>query len=254
MNRRGRSALTQRLRYANKSNRETKPDESAQTWLQLTRGNKTVLPSRFKHEDVRASDNMLEIFIEKFSEKGQIVFDPFAGFGTTLLIAEEMGRASYGIEYSQVKVNYVRELLVHPEHLIHGDSRSLLEYDLPNFDLCLTSPPYTNEQDTENPFVDYRQKGFDYRSYLKEMGHIFSQVAQKLNPSGHVVIEAANLKKQGHVTTLAWDIAQEVSNILHFEGETVIAWDRYGYGYNHSYCLVFSKKYNSPQMKADKRD
>jgi hypothetical protein len=55
------------------------------------------------------------------------------------------------------------------------------------------------------------------------------------------VIEAANLKKQGSVTTLAWDIAREVSRMLHFEGEIVIGWDRYGYGYNHSYCLVFSK-------------
>jgi hypothetical protein len=135
----------------------------------------------------------------------------------------------------------VRGLLAHPEHLIHGDSRELLEYDLPTFDLCLTSPPYTNEMDKENPFVDYRQKGFDYPSYLRGINHIFSQVAQKLNPLGHVVIEAANLKKQGHVTTLAWDIAREVSKILHFEGETVIGWDKYGYGYNHSYGLVFSK-------------
>ena len=241
MKRRGQSALTQRLQYANKANREVKPDESAQTWMQLTRGNKMVLPSRFQREDVRASDNMLEFFIEKFSEKGQIVFDPFAGYGTTLLVAEELGRVAYGIEYSKPKADYVRGLLAHPERLIHDDSRNLLDYDLPNFDLCLTSPPYTNENDSENPFVDYREKGFDYPAYLKEMGNIFSQVAQKLNPSSHVVIEAANLKKQGHVTTLAWDIAREVSKILHFEGETMIAWDRYGYGYNHSYCLVFSK-------------
>jgi DNA modification methylase len=184
---------------------------------------------------------MLEHFIAKYTQEGQIVFDPFAGFGTTLLVAEELGRAGYGIEYSKPKADYVHGLLAHPERLIEGDARRLLEYDLPNFDLCLTSPPYTNENDAENPFVDYRQKGFDYQSYLKEMGNIFSQVAQKLNPSGHVVIEAANLKKQGHVTTLAWDIAGEVSKILHFEGETMIGWDRYGYGYNHSYCLVFSK-------------
>ncbi|HEU0296249.1 MAG TPA: DNA methyltransferase [Anaerolineales bacterium] len=241
MKRRGQSALAARLRYANKANREVQPDEPVQTWLQFMRGNKTVLPSRFQREDVRASENMLEFFINEFTEKGQTVFDPFAGFGTTLLVAEELGRIGYGIEYSQPKADYARGLLTHPEHLINGDSRHLLEYDLPDFDLCLTSPPYTNEHDRENPFVDYRQKGFEYSSYLKEMGNIFSQVAQKLKPSGHVVIEAANLKKQGHVTTLAWDIAREVSHILHFEGETIIGWDKYGYGYNHSYCLVFSK-------------
>jgi DNA modification methylase len=239
--RRGQSALTERLRYTNKANREIKSDEIVQTWLQFTRGNKTVLPTRFHHEDVRASENMLEYFINKYTEPGQIVFDPFAGFGTTLLVAEELGRVGYGIEYSKPKADYVHGLLAHPENLIEGDSRNLLEYDLPYFDLCLTSPPYTNEKDSENPFVDYRQKGFDYPSYLQEMGNIFSQVAQKLNPAGHVVIEAANLKKQGHVTTLAWDIAREVSQVLRFEGETIIGWDKYGYGYNHSYCLVFSK-------------
>jgi DNA modification methylase len=226
----GKSALTQQLKYANKANRQMKPEEPVQTWLQFRRGNRTVLPSRFQHEDVRASENMLEHFIREYTTEGQIVFDPFAGFGTTLLVAEEMGRIGYGIEFSKPKADYVRGVIAHPHRLIEGDSRKLLEYDLPNFDLCLTSPPYTNEMDSENPFVDYRQKGFDYPSYLMEMSNIFSQVAQKLNPSGHVVIEAANLKKQGHVTTLAWDIAHVIRKILHFEGETIIDWDRYGYG------------------------
>ena len=241
MKRRGQGITLQQLRYSNKANRKIDPDEAVQTWLHLTRGNRTVLPPRFRREDVRSSENMLEFFINEFTEKGQVVFDPFAGFGTTLLVAEEMGRIGYGIEYSKPKADYVHGLLPYPERLIHGDSRNLMDYDLPLFDLCLTSPPYTNQNDDENPFVDYRQKGFDYPSYLQEMGRIFSQVAHKLNPSGHVVIEASNLKKKGHVTMLAWDIAREVSKFLRFEGETIICWDKYGYGYNHSYCLVFSK-------------
>jgi DNA modification methylase len=184
---------------------------------------------------------MLEFWINKFTGPGQVVFDPFAGFGTTLLVAEELGRVGYGIEYSQPKADYVHGLLAHPERLIQGDSRNLNEYDIPTIDLCLTSPPYTNESDAENPFVDYRQKGFDYPSYLQEMGRIFLQVEQKMKPSSRLVIEASNLKKNGQVTTLAWDIAREVSRMFHFEGETMICWDKYGYGYNHSYCLVFYK-------------
>ena len=241
MKRRGQSALTARLKYANRANQTGKPVEPAQTWLYLPRGNKIVLPSRFRHENVRAADSLVEYCMSEFSEKGQVVFDPFAGYGTTLLIAEEMGRIGYGIEFSRQKANYVKGLLEHPEHLIHGDSRKLAEYELPLIDLCLTSPPYTNQSDTENPFVDYRQKGFDYLSYLHETGNIFSQVARKMHPSGRLVIEASNLKKHGQVTTLAWDIAREVSRSFHFDGETIIGWDEYGYGYNHSYCLVFSK-------------
>jgi len=239
--RRGQGPLHEQLRYANRANRKAVEEEPVQTWIPMARGNQAALPSRFRHEDVRASENMLEFFINKFSEKGQVVFDPFAGFGTTLLVAEELGRLGYGIEYSQPKAEYVHGLLAHPERLSQGDSRNLGAYDIPAIDLCLTSPPYTNESDTENPFVDYRQKGFDYPSYLQEMGNIFSQVAQRMNPSAHLVIEASNLKKAGQVTALAWDIGREVSKIFHFEGETIICWDKYGYGYNHSYCLVFSK-------------
>ncbi len=239
--RRGQSALTERLKYANKAKQKIQSLEPVQTWLNLPRGNKVILPSGFRHENVRAADSLVEYCVHEFSQEGQVVFDPFAGYGTTLLIAEELGRQGYGIEFSQEKANYVKGLLTEPEHLIHGDSRKLKEYDLPLIDLCLTSPPYTNRSDTENPFVDYRQKGFDYPSYLQVMGDIFAQVSQKMNPSGRLVIEVSNLKKNGEVTTLAWDIAREVSRIFHFEGETVICWEEYGYGYNHSYCLVFTK-------------
>lgn len=233
--------LSERLKYANRANRKPAVVEPAQTWLQLSRGNKLVLPSRFRHEDVRCADSLVEYCIDRFTEPGQVVFDPFAGYGTTLIIAEEMGRLGYGIEYSQPKAEYTRGVLAHPGRLIHGDSRRFSEYEIPPIDLCFTSPPYTNQSDSENPFVDYRQKGFDYPSYLQEMGNIFSQVAHKMNPSAHLVIEASNLKKAGRVTTLAWDIAREVAKIFHFQGETIICWDEYGYGYNHSYCLVFLK-------------
>lgn len=241
MKRRGQSNLTDQLSYVNRASRKPKSIEPVQTWMILPRGNKAILPERFRRDDIRCADSLVEYCINTFSEKGQVVFDPFAGFGTTLLLAEEMGRIGYGVEYSESKVNYVQKLLVHPERLIHGDSRKLLEYDLPGIDLCLTSPPYTNRSDTENPFVDYRQRGFHYESYLEEMNKIFSQVVQKLNPQGRLVIEASNLKKNGEVTTLAWDIAREVSQLLHFEGEMIFCWDQYGYGYSHSYGLVFSK-------------
>jgi len=239
--RRGQSALPERLRYSNKANRTTGQAKAVPTYLHLARGNQAVLPPEFRREDGRFSDTLVEFFLNEFTKAGDIVFDPFAGYGTTLLVSESMGRTGYGIEQGGKKAKYVQGLLEHPGHLIHGDSRKLLEYDLPNFDLCLTSPPYTNKSDDENPFVDYRQKGFGYGSYLEEIGRIFSQVARKMNPSGHVVIEISNLKKKGEVTTLAWDVAGVVSQVLRFEGERVLCRDEYGYGYDHSYCLIFSK-------------
>jgi tRNA G10 N-methylase Trm11 len=211
------------------------------TYLHLTNSSRDTLPFEFQDDDVRYPESLVEHFLNEFTRSGDIVLDPFAGFGTTLLVAESMGRVGYGIEFNESKARYVQGLLQHPEQLIHGDARQLANYDLPPFDLCLTSPPYTTRNDDNNPFTDYSEKGNGYAAYLQEMQNIFSQVAQQMKPSARVVIEVANLKDETEVTPLAWDVAAEVSKILHFDGETVICWDKYGYGYDHSYCLVFSK-------------
>jgi len=213
-----------------------------QTHLKLTKGNHIVLPEEFNNDHIRFSDSVVDFFLREFTKEGDIVFDPFAGYGTTLLIAEAMERVAYGIEYTKRKAEYIRGLLKQPDHLIHGDSRLLLDYELPPFDLCLTSPPYTNKVDDENPFTDYTEKDYEYSSYLKDIKHIFAQVAQKMKPSAHVVIEISNLKREREVTTLAWDVAREVSQVLRFDGEIVLCWDNNSYGYNHGYCLVFSKE------------
>jgi DNA modification methylase len=211
------------------------------TYLRLTNANPRPLPPEFQGDDVRFTESLVEHFLDEFTRPGDVVIDPFAGYGTTLLAAEGRGRAGYGIEYEERRVRYVQGLLQHPERLIHGDARRLAEYDLPPVDLCFTSPPYTNRSDPEDPFTNYSQKGTGYAAYLDEMDLIFAQVAGLLKPSGRAVIEVANLKDASGVTPLAWDVAAAVSRILRFEGEIVVCWDRYGYGYDHSYCLVFSK-------------
>jgi DNA modification methylase len=194
---------------------------------------------------VRFPECLVEHFLGEFTRPGDVVLDPFAGYGTTLLVAQAMGRLGYGIECNPRTVRYVQGMLQHPECLILGDARRLQEYALPPIDLCLTSPPYTTRFDDDDPFTDYSTKGAGYAAYLQGMRSLFSPVARLMKPSGHVVIEVANLKDDTGVTPLAWDLGAEVSKELYFEGETVICWDHYGYGYDHSYCLVFSKQKES---------
>ena len=112
--------------------------------------------------------------------------------------------------------------------------------NLPTMDFSMTSPPYMNKDDSEDPFAAYRAKGKGYTAYLHDIRNIYEQVRKHMRPAGTVVLEVANLKVDGQVTTLAWDIAQEVSQVLRFEGEVIVCWDQYGYGYDHSYCLVYS--------------
>lgn len=211
------------------------------TYIKLSNAPQSQLPHEFRDEDVRFSENFAKTFIEQYSTPGNVVFDPFTGFGTTLLVAERLGRIPAGLEFDPRRADYVRLLLRQPEHFFNGDSRRLDDYDLPPFDFSLTSPPYMGKNDTEDPFTSYRLPGSGYRGYLQDLQQIYVQMRRLMKPGARVVIEASNLKGRDGVTALAWDIGNAVAQVLTFEGETILEWDtKYGYGYDHSYALVFS--------------
>ncbi len=83
--------------------------------------------------------------------------------------------------------------------------------------------------------------GKGYQGYLDDICSIYEQMGQIMADDARVVIEVANIKHSDSITLLAWDVAAAVSRVLHFEGEVVVSWDKYGYGYDHSYCLIFTK-------------
>jgi hypothetical protein len=155
------------------------------------------------------------------------------------VVAESLGRIPFGIEFDPQRAHYIQTRLRDPACLLHGDSRHLSRYPVPPFDLSLTSPPYMNKEDPEDPFTAYTLPGGGYAGYLATIQHIYSQMAQLMKPRARVVIEVSNLKGPRGVTTLAWDIAAAVAQVLAFEGEIVIAWEQPYAGYDHSYCLIF---------------
>lgn len=203
-----------------------------------------VLPEELRNDDVRYTEALVEHFLNQFSKEGDVVFDPFMGFGTTLIVAEQMNRVGFGVEYDEKRWRYTQSILTNPERAINGDSTKLEELDLPPIDFSITSPPYMGKHHKENPFTAYTTEGNGYQEYLAQMKDLYRQLGFKLKPDGHVVIEVSNLKhEEGVLTTLAWDIAREVSEVLTFDGEIIVNWaGGYGYGYDHSYCLVFSRK------------
>lgn len=213
------------------------------TILSLPNRHDKPLPEPFQPDDVRFCPELVEHFLLQYTSEGDVVFDPFMGFGTTLVVAERMGRIGFGVEFEKGRCDYVRSQLKHPERALLGDSLRLSELDIPDFDFSITSPPYMGKDHKENPFTAYSTDGGGYKQYLKEIGKIYQQLGEKLKPSGHAVIEVSNLKHgEKDVTPLAWDIAHEVSGVLNFIGEIVISWEpTYAYGYDHSYALIFSK-------------
>lgn len=203
--------------------------------------------------DVRMPPALVERLVERFTDPGDAVLDPFAGFGTTLRVAGDRNRAAYGVEFERERADYVAETVEFDGRVIHGDAARLDEYDLPACDAVVTSPPFMGVDMDADPLQNYAGES-DYASYLDEMAAVFAGVGDLLRPDATVALNVANLKHEGTVTPLAWDLADALGDPLDFAGEIVVDWaageDRsgtadgdagtFGYGYDHSYVLLFS--------------
>jgi DNA modification methylase len=224
-----------------------------QTFLHLVHEYEFDLPDRFDG-DPRTPATYVEHFLSEFTDPDDTVLDPFAGFGTTLRVAERMGREAYGIEYDAGVASFAREQVDHPERVVHGDALDATSYnDVPPIDCCFTSPPYIVQGMEADPLTNYTETGRDYERYLTDIGSVFDHVDGLLRAGGRALVDVSNLKFEGTVTTLAWDVAKEVTERFRFKGEVVVTWGgndsssdhvegTYGYGYDHSYCLVFKQE------------
>ena len=195
--------------------------------------------------NIRYPEEFVEKFILEFTKKGDKVLDPFAGFGTTLLVAQKLGRVGVGLEYDKDRYDYIQERLKSPSRLIHGDSMKLTKYKLPKFDFSITSPPYMRSFDKENPFSNYTKDGA-YSKYLKDIKKIYSQVKKVMKKNATIILEVSNTFGKGHpMTPLAFDIAKEISKIFYFERELIYCVKDGKLKpevSHHSYCLVFKNK------------
>jgi DNA modification methylase len=193
-------------------------------------------------EDVHFPEALVRAVVDEYTSAGDVVLDPFAGFGTTLVVCEQMGRSAVGIELLPDRVAVVRQRLDGKAIVIEGDARRLAEFGLGPFDLCLTSPPYMSALDhPSNPLTGYNTTDGYYPTYLAELTRVFAAVAKLLRPRGHLVINAANIRNGDVVTPLAWDIAQAVAAHLSLRAETYLHWDYPPQWMSGDYCLVFQK-------------
>ena len=49
-------------------------------------------------EDVHFTESVAALVIDSLTSRGEVVLDPFAGFGTTLVVANRLGRRAIGVE------------------------------------------------------------------------------------------------------------------------------------------------------------
>ncbi|TDE10154.1 DNA methyltransferase [Jiangella asiatica] len=199
-------------------------------------------------EDVHFTQNLAETVIAEYSLPGQLVLDPFAGFGTTLVVAERMGRRGLGLELLPDRAELVRRRLDGHGELITGDARQVARLVDRPVDLCLTSPPYMSRADhPENPLNGYLTLDGDYSTYLAELGDIFGQVTKLLRPRGHLVVNVGNMVDDGVPTLLAWDVGRLLAEHLTFRQEVFLCWDSQPEWLTGDYCLVFQRTDDSPR-------
>jgi len=194
-------------------------------------------------DDIHFTEALAASVIGHASQRGELVLDPFAGYGTTVTVAERMGRRAIGIELVSEHLEIARHRSGGRGRLILGDARELARLVDEPVDLVLTSPPYMPAADhPENPLTGYATDDGDYAVYLRDLGAIFGQVATLLRPGGQLVVNVANvIATDGTVTPLASDMAGVVDEHVPLLGATTLRWDEPPAGLDGDYLLWFAR-------------
>jgi len=222
---------------------------------------------------VQLVERVMECFA---SPEDRLVLDPFAGVGSTLIAAQNLGKTGIGLEISPEYVQVAKRRLSQadlfqsrrPSARIHqADARDLLKYVEPeSVDLVITSPPYwdilTRKRSADRQLSrDYgdsdRDLGRiqDYRQFLKAVQGVFRLVWEAMKPDKFLIVVVMDLRKRDRFYPLHSDLTKALEEIG-FSYQDLIIWDRrqeyhrmrpLGYPWvfrvnkAHEYILIFRK-------------
>lgn len=234
-------------------------DLDAKTWLKFQKSwfihnppprRKDVLVHPAKFPETLAQE-----FIEFFTKRGQVVFDPMAGTGSTLDAALRVGRHSYGIELVPKYARIAEEVLTKTRRnlgksaqgleakIILGDAAHVADIihanHIPPIDYVLTSPPYWDmlhakgaqtqqlRRASEKLDVYYSDDPndlgniHDYDTFIERLVSIYAALKPFLNPKAYLTIIIKNVKKGGRVYPLAWELALKLRQVYALKDERI---------------------------------
>lgn len=201
-------------------------------------------------------ETLAQEFIEFFTKRAQVVLDPMAGTGSSLVGALRSGRHSYGIELNPKYVELGRMVVqqerdnlldegsmsVHSE-LILGDASqyaSLSEtHNIPIVDYVITSPPYWDmlhasgaqtqkkRRKSESLDVYYSEDPadlgnmHDYDLFLNRLVEVYAGLKPFLRRGAYLTIIVKNIKKRGRIYPLAWDLCRLLSQVYTLKDERI---------------------------------
>ena len=217
----------------------------------------------YEKRDIRDKDIHPAVFpialpkkcIELFTHKGELVLDPFAGIGTTLIAAKDLERNAVGFDLNEKYVEFANRRLAELPQTLDGTKQIEICDDAINIpkyleeetvSLCVTSPPYANmlnhERLNKSFRSDLRQNKhykkvqqysnnprdlgtMDVKQYTKELAKIFKAIRPLLKPKAHCVINVNDLWENNHrYPTHAYII--EAMEKVGYELRNIIIWDK----------------------------
>lgn len=181
----------------------------------------------------RFPEAVAEHVIERYSAPGDWVLDPFCGFGTTLVVAERMGRHAVGYETDERRAAFSASRVANPDRVVHGSSEDLTPAQWPPFALLFTSPPYWTFRPDGNS---------DLTTYLADVRRLFSGFVRPLAPGATVAVQVSQLRQGDRTLPRVWQLGTALNEIFPLREDLVrvntgdaLA----GPGYDHDHVLVF---------------
>ena len=191
---------------------------------------------------------LCERLIETFlPPEAELVLDPFAGSGSTVLAAQRMGKRGIGLELSEEYATLANARLAsvgreppdqNPGSVVHRASASeLLSLVEPeSVDLCITSPPYWNilNQRRTADYKSVRHYGNldgdlgtieDYEAFLESLAAVFGDVLVTLRPGAYCCVIVMDLRKKNRFFPLHSDLATRLVEIGYLYDDLII-WNR----------------------------
>jgi DNA modification methylase len=234
-------------------------DLSSKDWIKFQKSWFIHNPSPRNREVLRHPakfpETLAQEFIEFFTKREQVVLDPMAGTGSTLVAALRCGRNSYGIELNPNYVEIANQVIAKESddlglidtelrtEMITGDAAHLPEIvdanNIPIIDYVLTSPPYWNMLHSRGAETQRdRRKSIDldviysnnpndlgniedYDEFLERLIIIYQGLKPFLKPRAYLTIIVKNIKKGGRIYPLAWDLADKLCHTFQLKDERI---------------------------------
>jgi len=143
---------------------------------------------------------LAERIVEYWSDKDDLIVDPFAGRGTRVLIAKSMDRRSIGLDISWEFISHVNDKVADKRSLmdfdddrdeyipwaVHTDSRFMPVKD-ESVDFIYSCPPFWNIEKYEHRNGQLADID-DYDEFLKQLGEVFKECFRVLKDGKFIVM------------------------------------------------------------------